>query len=209
MPAQPPYCRQGLDHLGLVAGMCDALGLGEVIAQATQPHPARRDLPVGEAVKAMGRNGLGFLNQGRSRVPRCFPKKPTSRHLAPRVAPEQLHDDAVGRALETRDDYGVTALYSLRAATAAQRLGLAPRVAPRDRTSLHGDGRSKSEEEPEAEVLHSTRGSSRDQRPELHQVMLEVLVEPQAGRPLLRKALRGQSQDAPECGQGVQDPMAQ
>jgi transposase len=128
--------------------MFDELGIGDVIDQATQQNPAMRDLAVGEAVKAMVLNGLGFINQALSLVPRCFHNKPTYRLIAPRVAPEQLHDDALGRAWDTLYAYGVTALYSLRAATAAQRLGLAPRFAHLDRTSFHVDGRSNSEEEP-------------------------------------------------------------
>jgi hypothetical protein len=74
--------------------MFDALGLGDVLDQATQQNPAMRDLTVGEAVKAMGLNGLGLINQARSLVPRFFHNQPTSRLIAPRVAPAQLHDDA-------------------------------------------------------------------------------------------------------------------
>jgi hypothetical protein len=43
--------------------------------------------------------------------------------MAPRVIPAQLHDEALGRAVDTLDDDGVTALDSLMAATAATRLG--------------------------------------------------------------------------------------
>jgi transposase len=111
--------------------------------------------------------------------------------------------------LDTRYAYGVTALYGLIAATAAQRLGLAPRVAHLDRTSLHGDGRSNSAEEPAAEGLPITRGSSRDHRPDLHQVMLALIVEHQASMPLLMTPLSGHSNDAPECGQVVKDQIAQ
>jgi len=114
--------------------MCDALGMGDVLDQATHQHPARRDLPVGEAVKAMGLNGLGCINHALSLVPRFFQHTPTSRLIAPRVAPAQRNDDALGRALETRYASGVTALSSLRAATAAQRLGRCPRSAHRDST---------------------------------------------------------------------------
>ena len=53
------------------------------------------------------------------------------------------------------------------------------------------------------------RGYSRDHRPDLHQVMREVIVEHQAGIPLLMQPLSGKSSDAPEFGQVVQDPMAQ
>jgi hypothetical protein len=46
------YYSQILGHLSLVAGMFDALGSGDVIAQTTQQSPEMRDLPMGEAVKA-------------------------------------------------------------------------------------------------------------------------------------------------------------
>jgi transposase len=135
------YRSQILDHLGLVAGMFDELGLGDVVAKATQQHPEMRDLTVGEAVKAMVLNGLGFVNHARYLVPRFFQHKPTSRRMAPRVSPAQRNDDALGRALETLYAYGVTELYSLMAATAAKRLGLAATCAHLDSTSVHVDGR--------------------------------------------------------------------
>jgi transposase len=98
MPDHPTYRSQVLDHLGLVAGMFDELGIGDVLNHATHQNPAMRDLTVGEAVKAMVRNGLGFINQALSLVPRFFQNKPTSRLISPRVRPEQLNDDALGRA---------------------------------------------------------------------------------------------------------------
>src|SRR5215813_14906859 len=119
-----------------------------------------RDLTVGEAVKAMVRHGLGFLNQALSLVPRFFQHKPTSRLISLRVTPAQLNDDALGRALDTLYAAGVTELYSLIAATAAQRLGLAPRFAHLDSTSFQVDGRYNSDAEPAAQIMHSTRGYS-------------------------------------------------
>src|SRR6266702_5448483 len=208
MPDQATYRSQVLDHLGLVAGMFDELGIGDVIDQATQQKPEMRDLTVGEAVKAMVLNGLGFVNQALYLVPRFFQNKPTSRLIAPRVVPEQLNDDALGRALDTLYDYGVTELYSLIAATAAKRLGLAPTFAHLDSTSLHVDGRDNSEEEPEAEVMHITQGYSRDHRPDLNQVMLELIVEHQAGIPVLMKPLSGNSSDGKEFGHIVRAHIA-
>ena len=203
------YRSQILDHLGLVAGMFDELGIGEVVDKATQQNPEMRDLTVGEAVKAMVLNGLGFINQALYLVPRFFHNKPTYRLISPRVAPEQLNDDALGRALDTLYDSGVTALYSLIATTAAKRLGLAPRFAHLDSTSVHVDGRYNSAEEPEAEVIHITRGYSRDHRPDLNQVMLELMVEHQAGIPLLMQPLSGNSSDVQAFGQVIQEHLAQ
>ena len=172
MPDQPTYRSQVLDHLGLVAGMFDELGIGDVLDHATHQNPEMRDLTVGEAVKAMVLNGLGFISQALYLVPRFFQHKPTSRLISPRVTPAQLNDDALGRALDTLYASGVTELYSLIAATAAERLGLAPRFTHLDSTSFHVDGRYNSNEEPDAQVIHITRGYSRDHRPDLNQVML-------------------------------------
>ena len=137
-PDQPTYRSQVLDHLGLVAGRFDELGMGDVIDQATQQHPEMRDLTAGEAVKAMVLNGRGWINQALDLVPRFVQNKPTYRLISPRVAPDQLNDDALGRALETLDADGVTARYRLLAATAAERLGLTPRLAHLERPSVHG-----------------------------------------------------------------------
>ncbi len=101
MPDQPTYRSQVLDHLGLVAGMFDELDIGGIIDQVTQQNPEMRDLTLGEAVKAVMLNGLGFINQALYLVPRFFQNKPTYRLISPRVAPEQLNDDALGRALDT------------------------------------------------------------------------------------------------------------
>jgi len=203
MPDQCTYHSQVIDHLGLVAGMFDELGMGEIIDQVTQQNPEMRDLTVGEAVKAMVLNGRGFINQALYLVPRFFHNKPTYQLISPRVTPQQLNDDALGRALDTLYAYGVTELYSLLAATAAERLGLAPRFVHLDTTSFHVDGRYNSDEEPEAQVVRITRGYSRDHRPDLNQVMLELMVEHQAGIPLLMQPLSGNSSDTQEFGEAV------
>jgi transposase len=208
MPNQPMYQSQVLDHLGLVAGMFDELGIGDVLDQATHQDPEMRDLTVGEAVKAMVLNGLGFINQALYLVPRFFHNKPTYRLISPRVAPAQLNDDALGRALDTLYKYDVTALYSLIAATAAPRLGLVPTCVHLDTTSFHVDGRYNSDQAPDEQVVHITRGYSRDHRPDLNQVMLELIVEHQAGIPLLMKPLSGNSNDGHAFGHVVKEHIA-
>ncbi len=54
-----PTCwSHNLDHRGLVASMCDDLGIGDVIDQAPQYNPAMRIVTTGTAVKAIVLNGL-------------------------------------------------------------------------------------------------------------------------------------------------------
>ncbi len=209
MPDHPTYRRQVLDHLGLIAGMFDALSLGDVLDQATPQNPAMRDLTVGEAIKAMGLNGLGFITQALYLVPRFFHNKPPSQRMSPRVTPAPLTDDALGRALDTLSASGVTELYSLIAATAAQRLGLAPTLVPLDSPSVHVDGRSNCDEEPAEQGMHLTRGDSRDHRPDLHQVRLDVIVERQAGISVLMQPLSGHRSDAQDFGEVISAPIGQ
>jgi transposase len=103
----------------------------------------------------------------------------------------------------------VTALYSLIAATAATRLGLTPTFSHLDTTSFHVDGRYNSDKAPDEQVVHITHGYSRDHRPDLNQVMLELVVEHQAGIPVLMKPLSGNSPDGKAFGQIVSDHIAQ
>jgi transposase len=204
------YRSQILDHLGLVAAMFDELGIGEVIDRVTRHQPETRIVTTGDAVKAMVLNGLGFVNHQLYLVPRFFQDKPLSRLLAPvLIEAHQLNDDTLGRALDTLYADDVTALYSLIAATAAERLGLASRLAHLDSTSFHVDGHYNSGEEPAEEVVHITRGYSRDHRPDLNQVLLELIIEHHAGIPVLMKPLSGNSSDVTEFGQVVSEHIAQ
>ncbi len=57
--------------------------------------------------------------------------------------------------------------------------------------------------------MHSTQGSSRDHRPDLNQVMLQLVVEHQAGMPVLMKPLRSNRSDSKAFGQVISDPSAQ
>jgi transposase len=201
------YRSQILDHLGLVAGMFEELGIAEVIDQATAQDPEMRIVTAGHAVKAMVLNGLGFVNQQFYLVPHFFRNKPTSRLIAPAIAASHLNDDTLGRALNTLYAYGVTELYSLIAATAAKRLGLAPTFVHLDSMSFHGDGRDNRDEAPAEQGIHITRGYSRDHRPDLNQVMLDRMVEHQAGIPVLMKPLSGYISDAQDFGQVVRDHL--
>jgi transposase len=162
------YRTEILDHLGLVAGMYDELGIGDGLDRMTQQTPETRFVTVGPAVKAMVLNGLGFVNQQRYLVPMFFQNNPTQRLVAPGIEAQHLHEDTLGRALDTLYAAGVTELYRLIAVTAAHRLGLPPTFAHLESTSFHVDGRYNSGEEPDEQVIHITQGYSRDHRPDLN-----------------------------------------
>jgi transposase len=193
----PPlqYKSYTLDHLGVVAGMCDELGIAELIDHVIVQDPDKRTVSVGTGVKAMILNGLGFVNRALYLTPHFFEGKPLDRLLGPGIQAEHLNDDVLGRHLDALYDYGVNQLYPLLAVQTVQRLGLVCRFGHLDTTSFHTDGQYNSETEPDAGVVQITRGYSRDHRPDLNQVVLELIVERQAGIPLLMAPLNGNSSD--------------
>lgn len=199
----PTYRTEIIDHLGLVAGMCEELGIAETIDQAIPQAPFMRYLTIGQAVQAMILNGLGFVNQQLYLVPHFFQNTPIPRLIGPGIYARHLNDDTLGRALDSLYDSGVTELYSLIAVTAAKRLHLVPEMVHLDSTSFHVDGRYNQDAEPDAGVIHITRGYSRDHRPDLNQVILDLIVDHQAGIPLLMKPLSGNQQDTPEFGKVI------
>jgi transposase len=203
------YKSKILDHLGLVASMFDELGLGEALDEVIPQDQAQRKVSVGQAVKAMVLNGLGFVNQQLYRVPRFFENTPTERLIGEGLRPEHLNDDTLGRALEALYAQDVTALYARLSAQAIHRLGLECRSGQLDSMSFHVDGEYNRGEEPEAKRIHITRGYSRDRRPDLNQVVLDLMTEHQAGLPLFMKPLSGNSEDKTQFKQVVEAHLDQ
>jgi transposase len=185
-----------MDHLGLVAGMYDELGIGMEIDDHIPQDGYKRIISVGDAVKAMVLNGLGFVNQRLYLVPAFFENKPTDRLIGKGIMPEHLNDDVLGRALDSLYEYGVTELYSAVALEATKRLGLTSRFAHLDSSSFSVDGQYNSDESPAEGVIRITKGYSRDHRPDLNQLVLTLIAENQAGIPTLMKPLSGNSSDA-------------
>ena len=56
------YSSKDLDHLGIVSAMCDEINLVNVIDQLIPPDP-RATMTIGETVKLMVINGLGFTSR--------------------------------------------------------------------------------------------------------------------------------------------------
>jgi transposase len=205
----PRYRSQTLDHLGLVSGMYEELGIGKKIDQVIEQDPDKRQVSLGQAVKAMVLNGLGFVNQRLYLMPKFFWDKPTERLIGEGIQPEHLNDDVLGRALDALYEFGVTELYVLIAPQAVERLGLSVRFAHFDSTGVHVDGAYNSESGAEEGVIHLTRGYSRDHRPDLNQAVLQLIVDRQAGLPLLMQPLDGNGEDKTHFRQTLQAYLGQ
>ena len=89
---------KNLDHLGIVAGIVDELGVVDIINQCLGKDP-REQISAGVAVKAMVLNGLGFASAPLYLFGQFFQGKATEHLLGPGVQPEHLNDDRLGRVL--------------------------------------------------------------------------------------------------------------
>ena len=189
------YQSYNLDHLGLVAAMVDELGIVELIDTVIVQDHEQRMVSVGQAVKAMILNGLGFSHRALYLTPHFFEKKPVARLLGTGIEARHLHDDTLGNALDRIYSYGVEDLYTLTAAASVEKLQLQCRFGHLDSTSLHVDGQYNSDQPVQDGVIRITQGYSRDHRPDLNQWVIQFICENQAGIPLLMKPLSGNSED--------------
>ena len=189
------YKTETLEHLGLVSSMIDELGIVESIDNAIKQDKKERKVTIGEAVKAMILNGLGFANRQLYLVPQFFENKPLDILIRKGIEPSNLNDTVLGRALDSLYEYGVTPLFSLISEKAFENLNLEAKYHHLDSTAIHVDGKYNSNEEPKEGVVHITKGYSKDHRPDLNQVMLEMICENSHGIPLAMRALDGNSSD--------------
>lgn len=191
-----PYRSKTLDHLGLVAGMCDELGISEYVDGVCPSGSPDQFVSTGKAVEAMILNGLGFVNKRLYLVRHFFEDKPIERLLGPGISADQLNDDRLGRALDELYDRGLTTLFSGLSQQSIARLGLRLEDGHLDSTSLSVYGGYNSEEEVSEGELHITRGYSKDQRPDLAQVTLQLICSRLHSIPLHMEVLNGNSSDS-------------
>lgn len=122
--SEAAFTTETIEHLGLVAGMINELGVTELIDEVVPQDQLQRSVSVGQAVKGMLLNGLGFANRRLYLTPRFFKNKPVERLVGVGVTAEMLNDDTLGHALDSLHRFGVTELFSLISQRAVARLGL-------------------------------------------------------------------------------------
>jgi len=201
---------KNLDHLGLVAGMIDELEIEHSVNSEIPFDTNKKGLSHGTLVKAMILNGLGYVNKQLYLTPRFFKDKPLETLFdTTEICAKQINDDALGRTLDTIYSHGVSELYEKISHQAVRLLGLTPTTVHLDSTSFHVDGAYKqsqlTNEEPQEDKdnepktptpIKLVKGYSRDHHPSLNQVVLNLIVEHQAGIPLMMRAADGNQIDA-------------
>ena len=188
---------QDLDHCGLIAGICDAMGLVEQLDRLLGTHPQEIVTP-GQAVKAMILNGLGFVSAPLYLLENFFVGKATEHLLGDGIRPEHLNDDRLGRVLDKLYAFGLTELFVTVALSAARHFGVDMHSLHLDSSSLHVDGDYLSHGDDTAEpgTIHITHGYSRDHRPDLKQFMVDLMCSGDGDVPLYLRVGDGNETDS-------------
>src|SRR5262245_33215860 len=198
------YVPERLDHLGIVAGVCQEIGLAAYLDALDTSYHAR--VSVGTATVAMILNGLGFSNRRLSLVPQFFADKPVETLLGPGITANELNDECLGRTLDWLYAHDPTALFAGIATQARQRLGLSARELHVDTTSfsVSGDYAPSPDEDLDAQAIAITYGYSREHRQDLKQWMLALATSGEGAIPVFLRPLSGNASDQRELVQTIE-----
>ena len=216
MSSPPQIQVANLDHLGLVAGIIDAIGIVEKINDLVGTQPGEKVSP-GQAVKAMILNGLGLVSAPLYLFPKFFEGKATEHLIGEIIQPEHFNDDRLGRVLDKLYLTGLSQIFATIAIGAAQQFNVALETAHLDATSFHVHGEYESnlpevyiqkpatntgetavagiKEAATPQPIVITYGYSRDHRPDLKQFILDLICSEDGDVPLYLRVGDGNESD--------------
>lgn len=226
MKKAPQMTVQNLDHLGLVAGIIDQIGIVEKINEIVGCQPGEIVSP-GHAVKAMLLNGLGLVSAPLYLFSKFFEGKATEHLIGQGIKPEHLNDDRLGRVLDKLYLSGLSQTFTIIAAAAAEKFHVCLDTVHLDSSSFHLHGEYKNslpsvlllaESDNQGEngevimntdevplPIYITYGYSRDHRPDLKQFILDLICSGDGGIPLFVKLADGNQVDSAVFGQVLCD----
>lgn len=192
MSAEPTYETQRIDHLGIVAGVCQEISLIEQIDE--QVKASERKVSCGKGTQAMILNALGFVGWAFYLTPEYFDNKPVDLLIGPGLCAADFTDDTLARCLDDLYEAGVTEVFYKVAAKAMQVYGIKSKFVHLDSSSFHLHG-AYDRQEPEQEAVTITYGYSKDHRPDLKQVVVQLITSHKSALPAWFEALSGNSND--------------
>ena len=195
MPDSPQIDVQDIDHLGIIAGIVDDIGIVQIVDQLLGTHHQEQVTP-GQIVKALILNCMGFVTAPLYLFSQFFEGKATEHLIGSGVRPEHLNDTRIGRVLDKLYHYGVTKIFVTIALEVVHKFSIKLNSAHLDSTSISVEGQylppptsivepdQITDELEEPVPIKITRGYSRDKRPDLKQFMINLFTSEDGGIPL-------------------------
>lgn len=201
---------KNIDHLGIVAGLIDEIGIVEII-NSKLGIDVREKISSGILVKAILLNGLGFVSRPLYLFRQFFDDKGIEILLGEDVETDCINDDKIGRVMDKLYKYGLNNLFIEIGLSVIKKFKIDTKYSHLDATSFHLHGEYKREENQEKETEISeitkerpiiiTKGYSRDHRPDLKQCVLDLITSSDGDIPLLMRAGDGNEADKAVFGQ--------
>lgn len=195
---------KNLDHLGIVAGIIDEIGIVEKVNELLGTD-SREKINCGEVVKAIILNGLGFVAQPLYLFSNFFKDKAVEHLLGAGVSADELNDDKLGRVMDKIYKYGLTNLFLIIGLETIRKYGISTKYSHLDSTSfhLHGDYNNRNKHETSEQKLEVNRenpifvteGYSRDHRPDLKQCVMDLIVSSDGDIPIFIRGGSGNESD--------------
>lgn len=182
-----------VDHHGIVAGVIHDLGIINLINDRLGIDSDEK-VTAGEAVAAMIINGLGFTDRPLSLTPQFFENCPLELLFGRKIAADELNRFKLARTLDRIFDYGCDTLFAELSMRACKQEGVDTRFGHHDTTSYSMTGQHLPDEC--AEAVTVTYGHSKDNRPDLKQVIQEMMVSQDGNIPMLCKVWDGNASDS-------------
>lgn len=192
MSPETKYETHRIDHLGIVSGISSEIGLVEIIDEKV--GKTERKVSCGEAVLAMVLNALGFSSRALYLMPDYLRNKPVDLLIRSGLVAEDFNDDTLGRSLDDLYANGVTEVFASVASKALEVYGIEHEFVHLDSSSFHLHGQYEVEN-PDTEMVSITHGYSRDHRPDLKQVVAQIITSHKSNLPVWLEVLSGNSSD--------------
>ena len=191
IPVPTVIARGSLDHLGIVAGIYDELGIGAILDRCI-PKTRHHHLTHGQAVKAMTLNSLGFVERRLYLFQEFFETISVETLLGDGVTLDHLTDDCLGRTLDAIAAYGPTRLFNEIVVSTALQTELGTELVHVDTTnfSVYGDY------DPDftCSSIAITKGFPKDGRWDLNRFVYGLATN-QVGIPLFMQTFSGNESD--------------
>ena len=182
-----------LDHHGIVSSVIKDLGLIEAANDLFGGSAEDEEITAGEAVAAMIINGLGFGQAALSLTPEFLEHLPLERLFREGVKASHFNRFKLGRVLDKIAAYGCEQFFSQLSAKVVVSEGISTRAISLDTTSFNVTGEKY--EDSDEQAVPITHGYSKDHRPDLPQIVQELLVSHDEGIPLAMSCKSGNSSD--------------
>ena len=182
-----------IDHFGIVAGIIKDLEIVKTIDDLLG-RQKEEEISHGEAIAGMILNGLHFISKPLMLTPKFFENIPLEQLIRDGITPEHFNRHKLGRVLDNVAGYGTEKLFGQIALKACSIEKINMKFAHADTTSYSLTGEYDSDSD--TEKLLITHGHSKDMRPDLKQVMQELITSQDGGIPFATKAWSGNASDS-------------